>query len=109
MFLEIDFDKRNLNYRPRYQSVSFLMANNSTEICLGAFVRQLNRKFGLTVARITTKENWHMNTNIYIYVKRERSSYFHPRGHTISTCCYLLLEITNRWLTHVFDYNHCVE
>ena len=57
MFLEIDFDKRNLNYRPRYQSVSFLMANNSTEPFLGAFVRQLNRKFGLTVARITAEEN----------------------------------------------------
>ena len=57
MFLEIDFDKRNLNYRPRYQSVSFLMANNSTELCLGAFVRQLNRTLGLTVARITAVEN----------------------------------------------------
>ena len=57
MFLEIDFDKRNLNYRPRYQSVSFLMANNSTELFLGAFVRQLNRKFGFTLARITAEEN----------------------------------------------------
>ena len=66
MFLEIDFDKRNLNYRPRYQSVSFLMANNSTELCLGAFVRQLNRKFGLTVARITTEENCYKYINIYL-------------------------------------------
>ena len=57
MFLEIDFDKRNLNYRPRYQSVSFLMANNSTELCLGVFVRQLNRELCLTVARITAEEN----------------------------------------------------
>ena len=57
MFLEIDFDKRNLNYRPRYQSVSFLMANNSTELCLGAFVRQLNRKLGLSITRITPEEN----------------------------------------------------
>ena len=57
MFLEIDFDKRNLNYRPRYQSVSFLMANNSSELFLGAFVRQLNRNYGLTVARITAEEN----------------------------------------------------
>ena len=57
MFLEIDFDKRNLNYCPRHQSVSFLMANNSTELFLGAFVRQLNRKFGLTLTRITDEEN----------------------------------------------------